>query len=144
MKLTDSMEQTLEIAEKLGSFLRPGDIIFLTGGLGAGKTTFTKGIGLGLKIKRVINSPTFTIVKQYQGEEYKLNHIDLYRIENLEDFEIDEYIDSESISVIEWPKKEMFERYEHIHVEIVDLGDDKRQFLFNANVNLLKAVIGEL
>jgi tRNA threonylcarbamoyladenosine biosynthesis protein TsaE len=74
----------------------------LEGDLGAGKTTFTKGIARGLGIKRMVNSPTFTILKQYEGN-LNLNHFDVYRLEDSdEDIGFDELFESEAVSVIEW------------------------------------------
>ena len=63
-----SEKEMIDFGEKLASYMFPGFILTLDGDLGAGKTTFTKGIGKGLGIKKVINSPTFTIVKVYQGK----------------------------------------------------------------------------
>ena len=74
----------------------------MNGDLGAGKTTLTKGIGLALGIKRVINSPTFTIMKVYDGV-MPLYHLDVYRIEDSNtDFELEEYFDLDGVSVVEW------------------------------------------
>ncbi len=100
---TCSSNQTIEVAKKIALNLVGGDVILLRGDLASGKTTFTKGIGEVLGIKRVINSPTFTIVKEYKGK-IKLNHIDLYRLDGGSgDFELDEYLNEDSICVIEWP-----------------------------------------
>ena len=65
--MTDCQEKTIELGKKIGEVLNPGDVVLLTGDLSAGKTTITKGIGLALGVKKVINSPTFTIVKGYKG-----------------------------------------------------------------------------
>ncbi|CQR47443.1 tRNA threonylcarbamoyladenosine biosynthesis protein TsaE [Paraliobacillus sp. PM-2] len=101
---THTTEETMRIAEKLAVLLRPGDVITLQGGLGAGKTTFTKGLGIGLGVKRTINSPTFTIVKEYMGE-LPLYHMDVYRLEESEeDIGFDEYFNGDGISVVEWPQ----------------------------------------
>ena len=75
-----SEQAMIDFGEKLAGLLFPGSILTLEGELGAGKTTFTKGIGKGLGIKKVINSPTFTIVKVYQGK-LPLYHFDAYRLE---------------------------------------------------------------
>ncbi|MGA9233007.1 MAG: tRNA (adenosine(37)-N6)-threonylcarbamoyltransferase complex ATPase subunit type 1 TsaE, partial [Exiguobacterium oxidotolerans] len=76
-----SPEQTEELAMRVASLLQPGDLLTLEGDLGAGKTTFTKGLAKGLGIERTVNSPTFTILKQYDGR-VNLNHFDVYRLEN--------------------------------------------------------------
>ena len=75
----NSVEETELIATKLAALLTPPDILTLEGDLGAGKTTFTKALAKGLGITRTVNSPTFTIIKQYQGN-YPLNHLDVYRL----------------------------------------------------------------
>ena len=100
---TLSADETVELGKKIGKNLIPGDVILLTGDLSAGKTTITKGIGASLGVKRVINSPTFTIVKEYNGN-CPLYHLDLYRLDGLNnDFDLEEYIESDGVCVIEWP-----------------------------------------
>lgn len=100
---TKTSQETIEVGRKVGKLLKAGDVLLLVGDLSAGKTTFTKGIGLALNTNRVINSPTFTIVKEYQGT-YPLYHLDLYRLDGLnEDFDLEEYIEGDGICVIEWP-----------------------------------------
>ena len=102
--ITHNANETIELGKKIGNLLNPGDVILLTGDLSAGKTTITKGIGEALGVKRVINSPTFTIVKSYNGDRCPLYHLDLYRLDGLnEDFDLEEYIESEGVCVIEWP-----------------------------------------
>ncbi len=89
-------------SEKLGSLLQPGDVLALEGDLGAGKTTFTKGLAKGLNITRNVNSPTFTIIKEYHGR-YPLYHMDVYRVEDsFEDLGFDEYFDGNGVTVVEW------------------------------------------
>lgn len=81
-------------------------IVLLDGPLAAGKTTFTKGIARALGIKRNINSPSYTLMKSYQSEDLtkQLYHFDLYRMEaNSQDFDLDEYINADAFTVIEWP-----------------------------------------
>ena len=77
--ITKSPEETIAFAEKLGSLLKRGDIIAFKGGLGAGKTTFTRGLAAGLGLKDIVTSPTFSIVNEYRGE-ISLYHFDMYRI----------------------------------------------------------------
>lgn len=98
IKLTNSHEELVNLGLSFGQTLKPKDIIILNGELGAGKTTFTKGIAAALKIKRPITSPTFNIVKEYSDQ---LCHIDAYRVMD-EDLGIDDYIDREFIICIEW------------------------------------------
>ena len=99
---SNSPEQTQQFAERLAKLLGPGDVIALEGDLGAGKTTFTQGLAKGLGIKTVINSPTFTIIKEYQGT-LPLYHMDVYRVEDeFEELGFDEYFYGEGITVVEW------------------------------------------
>lgn len=101
---TQTAEETMRLAKNLARLLKVGDVITLKGDLGAGKTTFTKGLGAGLGVKRLINSPTYTIVKTYQGD-VPLYHMDAYRLEDSEeDIGFDEYFDGDGISVVEWPQ----------------------------------------
>ena len=100
--ITYSAEQTRALAEKLAGFLSAGSLITLSGQLGAGKTTFTQGLAKGLGVERKVTSPTFTILKIYQGR-LPLYHIDAYRLEGLDqDLGFEEYISGEGICVIEW------------------------------------------
>lgn len=99
---SEGSEQTQQFAEKLAKLLQPGDVIALEGDLGAGKTTFTKGLAVGLGIKRTVNSPTFTIIKEYHGT-MPLYHMDVYRVENeFEDLGFDEYFSGDGVTVVEW------------------------------------------
>ena len=100
---TYSEDETKEIAEKLASFLDRGDVLTLEGDLGAGKTTFTKGIAKGLNIRENISSPTFTIIKEYIDGKLPLYHMDVYRLEGSdEDIGFEEYFYGKGITVVEW------------------------------------------
>lgn len=102
--ILNSPEETEAFAATLADLLEPGDLLTLEGDLGAGKTTFTKGLAKGLAIQRMVNSPTFTILKQYSGR-LELNHFDVYRLENSdEDIGFDEFFSSEAVSVVEWAR----------------------------------------
>lgn len=124
---TNSPEETMAFAEKIGTLLRAKDVITLEGDLGAGKTHFTKGLGKGLGVKRVINSPTFTIIKEYKGR-IPLYHMDVYRLhESDEDLGFDEYFDGVGVTVIEWAS--MIQRQlplQRLDVVLKHLGGDKR------------------
>ena len=123
----DSLE-TIEVGKKIGSILKPNDVILLVGDLSAGKTTITKGIGISLGVNKIINSPTFTIVKEYKGINLKLFHLDLYRLDGLDqDFDLEEYMDSGNVCVIEWPYqvKEILPN-EYILINIDRLNENER------------------
>jgi tRNA threonylcarbamoyladenosine biosynthesis protein TsaE len=98
----DNAEDTIGFAERIGLLLEAGDVITLEGDLGAGKTTFTKGIAKGLGITKTVNSPTFTIIKEYQGS-LALYHMDVYRLKDSEeDLGFDEYFEGDGVTVVEW------------------------------------------
>lgn len=102
-----SVEQTHALGKALGSLLAVGDVILLVGDLGAGKTALTQGIGAGLGVRGVINSPTFTILKEYAGR-LPLYHFDLYRIDSPDEvfaLGFEDYFEGEGVSVIEWAER---------------------------------------
>ena len=97
-------EESFQIAKKLGEKAKKGEIYCLEGELGTGKTVFAKGFAKGLKIDEIVDSPTFTIVKEYRGRE-KLYHFDVYRIEGIEELQeigFSEMISGDAICLIEW------------------------------------------
>lgn len=99
---TNSKEETLQFSKELAQKLQPGDVITLEGDLGAGKTTFTKGLAVGLDIYKNVSSPTFTIIKEYNGR-LPLYHMDVYRLEDsYEDLGFDEYFEGQGVTVVEW------------------------------------------
>ena len=107
--ISKSDKDTIELGARLAKKLSAGDVIALCGDLGSGKTTFTKGIGRGLGVKdsRHINSPTFVLIKEYNGR-MPMYHLDLYRLDRLQDIEnigVKEYIYGDGVTVIEWAEK---------------------------------------
>ena len=102
---TASREETIALGERLGEALRSGDVLVLTGDLGAGKTQLTKGIAAGMGVVGDVTSPTFTIEMVYEGAEMPLCHFDLYRLddaEQLEDTGIFDVLGADGVCVIEW------------------------------------------
>nr|MBU1328481.1 tRNA (adenosine(37)-N6)-threonylcarbamoyltransferase complex ATPase subunit type 1 TsaE [Candidatus Omnitrophota bacterium] len=132
--ITNSAKETMLIGEKLARKLKPGDMVALSGDLGSGKTTFTKGIGKGLGVKdsKRINSPTFVLIKEYNGR-VPLYHLDLYRLDDLKEIEnlaIEEYIYGNGITVIEWAEKiKSILPEKHIFVKLKIKGDNKREVI---------------
>ncbi|TRM11380.1 tRNA (adenosine(37)-N6)-threonylcarbamoyltransferase complex ATPase subunit type 1 TsaE [Lentibacillus cibarius] len=120
---THTDNETERLAEKLASLLKPGDVVTLEGDLGAGKTTFAKGIAHGLGVKRTVNSPTFTIIKEYEGE-LPFYHMDVYRLEDSdEDIGFDEYFNGDGVCVVEWAhfiKEHLPEAYLNITITYAD------------------------
>ena len=99
-----SLEDTARLGLKIAEMIKPGMLLTLSGDLGAGKTTFTKYLGKGLGVKKTINSPTFTILKIYQGSKMPMYHMDAYRLEAIsQDLGFEEYFEDDGLCVIEWP-----------------------------------------
>lgn len=102
--VTKSPEETIAFAEKIGHLLRKGDIIAYKGGLGAGKTTFTRGLARGMGLGDEVTSPTFAIVNEYRGD-VNLYHFDMYRITDSCELEATGFYDyplEESVFAVEW------------------------------------------
>jgi len=127
----NSEQETEMLALQIADQLKPADVLTLEGDLGAGKTTFTKSVAKGLGITRNVNSPTFTILKQYEGR-LSLNHLDVYRLEGTdEDLGWDELFYGDAVSIIEWAH--LIEEDlppERLAIQIKRLGEDKRMFTF--------------
>lgn len=133
--ISNSVHDTYNIAEKLSKDFNSGDIIFLDGDLGAGKTAFVKGVvkAFGGNENEAV-SPTFTIVNEYKVNGKIIYHFDLYRIENSEELYnigIEEYLYSGAICFIEWPEraKDLFD-FKHKSVIIEKLSDIARKITY--------------
>lgn len=102
---THDQEETFEVGRKIGMNAKPGQIYTLTGDLGVGKTVFTQGVAAGLGITEPVNSPTFTIIQEYEDGRLPFYHFDVYRIGDLEEMEeigYDDYFFGQGICLIEW------------------------------------------
>jgi tRNA threonylcarbamoyladenosine biosynthesis protein TsaE len=102
---TTSVDDTRAFAGALATLVRPGDVILLSGEMGAGKTAFTQGLGASLGVTERITSPTFTIAQTYEGGRLRLHHLDVYRLEHLHealDIGLAEMVDDGAVVVIEW------------------------------------------
>ena len=135
-------EEMIHFGEVLSKHMFPNFILTLEGDLAAGKTTFTKGIGKGLGIKRIINSPTFTIVKVYQGDK-TLYHFDVYRLEDSdEELGFEEMFEDNGVCVIEWPqfiKDKLPSDRLDIHIKVNE--DQSRTFIFEPTNDQYKKVV---
>ena len=106
--ITHTPEETISLGEKIGSCLKAGDILAMSGDLAAGKTTFTKGIAMALGVNDVVTSPTFCLISEYEGTRLPLYHMDVYRLEGTEDFinlGAEDLLYGEGICVVEWCEK---------------------------------------
>lgn len=142
-KYTKNADETIYLGHQVGLLLNTGMVVLLDGDLSAGKTMFTKGIGLALGIKRTINSPTFTILKRYMYDEVKLYHIDLYRMdEEGMDFDMEDYINSNGITVIEWPfNVESLLPKEYLLIKIDIINENERRFCFHPKGKAYEKVV---
>ena len=105
IKETNAPEETFAFGKMLGEQAKPGEVICLNGDLGVGKTVFTKGFAEGLGITEPVNSPTFTIVQQYDSGRMPLYHFDVYRIADVSEMDeigYEEYFFSDGVCLIEW------------------------------------------
>jgi len=135
-KACASPEETMALGERIALGLKPGSVLALYGGLGAGKTCLAKGIARGLGIMENITSPTYTIVCEYlartAGQAVPLYHIDAYRLNGDEDFEstgAGEFIGSRGITIIEWSERiPLSIPKDAISVEIEITGSQSRIF----------------
>ncbi|WP_096186821.1 tRNA (adenosine(37)-N6)-threonylcarbamoyltransferase complex ATPase subunit type 1 TsaE [Evansella halocellulosilytica] len=129
--LSHSEQETWDLAKKIAFHLQPGDVVTLEGDLGAGKTSFTKGLAKGLGVERNVNSPTFTIMKEYEGR-LPLYHMDAYRLEDeMEDLGLGDYFEGQGITVVEWPS--MIEEQlpdERLEIIMKHQGETERQLTF--------------
>lgn len=102
---SSSPEETIEFAKKIGALLKGGDVVAFRGGLGAGKTTFTRGLAVGMGLPDEVSSPTFALVNEYRGKNITLYHFDMYRIMNAEALETTgfyDYLNEDAVVVCEW------------------------------------------
>lgn len=127
---TTSAEQTGALAASLTAVVTAGDLIVLSGDLGAGKTAFAKGFGAALGVEEPITSPTFTLVREYQGR-LKMYHLDVYRLDQIEealDLGLAELLDDEAVTLVEWGESilpALPPEYLEVRLQLGD-GDDDR------------------
>ena len=135
--IVDNLKSTEELAEKFAKLLCGGEVVLLGGDLGAGKTTFTKYVLKALGVKDEVTSPTFTIMKEYDGKKFKIYHFDMYRIssgDEAREFGLEDYIfsgDKGSITFIEWPENIediLVGNFNKIKINIKLLDNGRRQF----------------
>lgn len=125
-----SAAETQKLGGLLAPLLVPGDVLVMSGDLGAGKTTFVQGLARGLGIVERVTSPTFVLMKEYQGGRFPLMHLDVYRLGKVQeviDLGIDEYLDPSYVVVVEWGDRvEPLLPQENLSIELVHEGADVR------------------
>lgn len=129
----DSEEAMMELGRRMALLLGSGDVVYISGELGAGKTTLVRGIARGLGYGGRITSPTFTLMNIYQSKP-PIYHLDFYRLENreVEDLGLEDILEKEGICLIEWPVEISGVLPEHalyIHISIVDGDYDRERML---------------
>jgi tRNA threonylcarbamoyladenosine biosynthesis protein TsaE len=146
--ITSDQEQTWRIGKILGAQLDAGDTVCLYGDLGAGKTSFSYGIALGLDVEtKYITSPTFTFVNEYKGR-VPFYHIDLYRLqapEELENIGFEQYIETDGVTVIEWAERAEDELpVECLSVYLSYVDEHSREIGFLAEGERYKKILDDL
>jgi tRNA threonylcarbamoyladenosine biosynthesis protein TsaE len=132
--LTHSSEETIAQGREIGAKLKAPVLILLSGDLGAGKTTLTKGIAAGLGAAREddVTSPTFTLVHKYEGRT-RVYHVDLYRIENLHDFEtlgLEDIFSEQAVVIVEWPDRlKLRTDWRIVRIQLEHVAEDTRKIL---------------
>lgn len=150
--ISHSTAQTQRLGARLGELLKGGELILLNGQLGRGKTTFTQGLAQGMGIVEPVNSPTFTLLKEYTrrppaGAKQRsalnhtptppaLYHFDLYRLDDpgeIFDLGFDEYFQGSGVCVVEWAEKaDLYWPADHLNIRLKILSETKRGLLFTA------------
>ncbi len=149
-QITESAEQTARLGVQLGALLQGGEIVCLSGDLGAGKTAFTAGIGRGWGAAEVVNSPTFVLIHEHhrKRDQIRLYHLDCYRLTSLEDaysIGLEDILAGDGVAIIEWPEKiEALIPAERLWIDIETTGDTSRRFLLTATGPRYELLLNQL
>lgn len=132
--ISNSEKDTYKLAKMFEEKLHGGEVVILNGDLGAGKTTFTKGLCKALGVTENVTSPTFTLMNIYKSGRLNLYHFDMYRIEDESEaleLGLDEFFNSNGVCMIEWAEniRNMIPK-NHITINITKLGENSREFEF--------------
>lgn len=134
--ITRSSEETIQRGREIGASLNPPVLVLLSGELGAGKTTLTKGIvtGLGAAREEDVTSPTFTLVHKYQGRA-RVYHVDLYRISGFHDLEtlgLEDLFSEDAVVIVEWPDRLALRTdWPILRIELEHVSDDSRRIVLS-------------
>lgn len=147
-KVINNQNQTEELAMKLAKLVQAGDLICLSGDLGAGKTTFTQAFAKGLNIADPVTSPTFTILHEYHDGRIPLYHFDVYRITNpmeMEDLGYEEYFFGNGVCVIEWATLiEDILPSNYLWIDLTVEGPQERKMCLKATNEYYEKIIEEM
>lgn len=124
-----TLRETVELAGKLAELAAPGAVFALDGDLGAGKTTFSQAFAAAIGVEGIVNSPTFTIIKEYEGEKLPFYHMDVYRLSlnEADDLGLDDYFYGTGVTLVEWASLiEELLPPERIELFIEHLGEESR------------------
>ncbi|WP_442601873.1 tRNA (adenosine(37)-N6)-threonylcarbamoyltransferase complex ATPase subunit type 1 TsaE [Paenibacillus sp. KN14-4R] len=130
--IAQSEQDTERFAKHLADLTVPGTVMTLDGDLGAGKTRFSQGFARGIGVQGVVNSPTFTIIKEYEGSQLPFYHMDVYRIslEEADELGLDEYFYGEGVTLVEWSSLiEELLPPQRLEIKIERIGESERQFV---------------
>ena len=132
--VTSSAEQTRSWGERLAAQLLPGDVVSLSGCMGAGKSELARGIARGLGVAETVSSPTFVMLQAYHSGRLPFYHFDWYRlhgIEELTELSMEEYLGGDGIAVVEWPERAAEAiPTDHLRVTLVPLGAEEREIFW--------------
>jgi len=132
-RTTDSESDTMAVAREFAATLRAGDVVLLSGDLGAGKTAFVRGLAAGLGANPAdVSSPTFTLVHEYRGGRLPLFHADLYRLQRttVEELGLDEWAIEQGVLAIEWPERLAHPITNPVVVELRIMDEQRRELTF--------------
>ncbi|OMF22348.1 tRNA (adenosine(37)-N6)-threonylcarbamoyltransferase complex ATPase subunit type 1 TsaE [Paenibacillus sp. FSL H8-0548] len=128
--LAQTEQDTVALAQELALRAKPGMLLALDGDLGAGKTRFSQAFAAAIGVKGIVNSPTFTIIKEYEGEQLPFYHMDVYRLslEEADELGLDDYFYGEGVTIVEWASliKELLPEG-RLELYIEHLGDESRR-----------------
>lgn len=137
--ISNSPQETIEIAKTIGQKLKQPAIVTLEGELGTGKTCFARGLVMGLGLTELVTSPTFALVNIYSGNKFKICHFDMYRVKNFFDLESTGFFDflsQQAVLIIEWSSNILkYLPEQRIEVQIMRLKDEKREIkIYGLNI----------
>lgn len=128
--LSNTEQDTADLARKLAGWAQPGDLIALDGDLGAGKTRFSQAFAAAIGVQGIVNSPTFTIIKEYEGDKLPFYHMDVYRLspDEADELGLDDYFYGDGVTIVEWASLigELLPD-ERLELHIEHLGGDSRR-----------------